>query len=215
MENEESPYVVGQDASSISETPKVSFPEGSKKIKGGRWILIAIAAILVVAGGAIFIIGARKSNKVEFSASPTPEAMGETVEPTPEASIEPIAKDEVKIQILNGTGISGEASFLQGVLQKLGYSIIDVGNATSQDGAKKTTEVVFSSELDDSTKSEIQTKLEAEYQDVKVSSTTSTNVDIKITTGLRTGQTPKPEETATPKPTSSASPTASSSGTSQ
>jgi hypothetical protein len=96
---------------------------------------------------------------------------------------------------------------LQGELEDLGYSNIEVGNASSQDYEE--TRVTFSSSLDDAIVDEITELLEDTYQDVSVDTSSSQDVDVSIITGLRIGQTARPEETATPEPTTSPTPTSS------
>ena len=51
-------------------------------------------------------------------------------------------KGKIAVEILNGTGKPGEAGFLQDKLKALGYTKIEVGNATSQNNISTT--VTFS-----------------------------------------------------------------------
>ena len=118
-----------------------------------------------------------------------------------------MAKEKVSIEVLNGTGIAGEAGFLQGKLKTLGYSKIEAGNASNQDN--EATSVVFSDKLPDSIVEEITKLLEDTYKTVKTRTSSSGSVDVSITTGMRKGATPKPSITATPTPTPKATSTAS------
>jgi len=183
-------------------------PQPMKKDGGGkRWLILIIVVLLIAAGIYLIVRGITGSSSVQ--PSPTPSfAPIET--PTPSPSSEPVDKSSVSIDVLNGTGIANEASYLQGKLADLGYTDIKVGNADSQDNS--TTTVTFSSTLGSSVVDEITKELEDIYQDVNVNtSRTQTDFDVVIVSGLRKGQTPKPSPTATPEPTESPSPSPSAS----
>jgi hypothetical protein len=116
--------------------------------------------------------------------------------------------------VLNGTGVPGEAAYLQTQLKSLGYSSIDVGNASNQSATQ--TEIVYLSTVSSSLVTELETKLKPLYTSVVSREGTPTGgKDIEITTGPRknTGST----ATATPKssstPAGSATPRASSTPT--
>lgn len=188
-----------------------------------KWIAAVIGVMLILAVGGFFI--ARSLGETEDS-EPTPSGAGLSTFPTPnttstpEASPSPEARDvdksEVKIEVLNGTGTAGEASFLKGKLEDLGYENIEAANADTQD-AKETT-VTFASDLPDEIVDEITEELEDIYTSVESQSgTVSGGFDVRIITGPRSGaatSTPRASATGTPKATSTASPTASATATS-
>lgn len=176
-----------------------------KKGSGKRWLIII--AILIVAAVGIFLIVRGTRQQPEASPTPTPFEPTQTTEPT--EAPEPVDREDVSIEIFNGTGIAGEAVFLQEELEDLGYEDIEVGNASSQDYEE--TQVTFSSDLSEAVIDEITELLEDTYQDVSVDTDSDADVDVSIITGLRVGQTARPEETATPEPTEepTESPTAS------
>jgi len=186
--------------------PEVGFPLSSQKTKKKNGSLIfIILGIVILVGGIIFFVTKGKEQS-ESMVSPTPTFQSiETFTPSPTETSEPVDKEEVTVEILNGTGISGEAGYLQGVLKTLGYSNIEVGNADEQD--QEITTVTFSDTLDEANKSEIKTKLESLYEDVTVKTSNSADFDVSIVTGLRKGQTPKPSASATPEASKSPSPT--------
>jgi len=175
----------------------VSTPEPQGK-KGGKKNLFIFLGILAVIGVGIFLISSGSSSP---DASPSPESdLYDFATPEPTATPEPADRTEISIEVLNGTGISGEASYLQGKLRGLGYEDIETGNADDQDN--ETTTVVFSEDVPDEIVEEITEKLEDTYEEVDAStSRSSTGADIKIETGLKKGQTPKPESTSSPEPT--------------
>ena len=177
----------------------VSTPELGKK-KGGKKNIFIILGILAAIGIGIFLISSG-SGSPDADASPSPESdLYDFATPEPTEAPEPADRDEISIEVLNGTGIAGEASYLQGKLRALGYEDIDTGNADDQDLEETT--VVFSEDVPDEIVEEITNELEDIYESVDVStSRSSTGADITIETGLKQGQTPKPEDTASPEPT--------------
>lgn len=177
------------------------------KPKKGKGALILVILILVLVGG-FFALRAGKDN-VDETPTPTPTVTPVSPSPTPVASAEPVDKEEVSIEVQNGTGISGEAAYLQGQLRSLGYTDVTVANASSQDNTATT--VTYSSKLSKTVQDEITKKLETIFQDVDVKSSASATKDVVIVTGLRKGATAKPSATATPKASTSPSPSASSS----
>ena len=179
--------------------------------KGNRSILliIVLAVIVALALGGWFVLKGKTGMVGTPSPSPSPFIEITTAEP---AATPTIKRSDVKIEILNGTGISGEAAILKVKLTNLGYSNFEVGNSTRQDNL--TTEVSFAASVPAEVKDEIEKELRSTYQSVKVGGSVSGETDIRVVTGLRRGVTPKPTASPTPKPTSSASPTSSPKATS-
>ena len=185
-----------------------STPMPQKK-KSPLWIFMALAVILILGG--IFFLAKKSLNKA--STSPSPVAGVQTVEPQalvePTATPAPVDKENIKIQILNGTGIPGEASYLQGKLRTLGYTDVVAANAEDQDYTG--TQVTFSSSVPEEVVDEITTELKDIYETVTTKTGSTTSYDIIIITGLQKGATAKPSATSTPTPeaTSASSPSAS------
>ncbi len=106
----------------------------------------------------------------------------EETESTSSSSAEETSKDEIRIQVLNGSGVSGQASRVRNLLANINYSQIDIGNADSQD-FKKTT-VRLSSNISEELKAELQSELETLFESVEFEADLdSENFDIVITTG--------------------------------
>lgn len=195
--------VKAQEENTPPAAPEVGFPLSQPKPKGksNKWIFIVVG-LLILGGGGIYFF-TRGAKEEETMPSPTVSGVEtSTPEPTPTAT--PANKKDISIEVQNGTGIPGEAAYLQGVLKNLGYSDIKAGNASSQDATKTT--VTFGKSVPESIKKEITDKLEGVYKDVEVKTSSTQSVDVLIVTGLRKGATAKPSPTATPKPTSSPSP---------
>ncbi len=193
-------------ASSFSSHPKV-------KNNGSKWLIIFIA-LLILGGAGIFFFTKSASEPI---ATPTP-SFGvapiddkETSTPLPTKTPEPVKKEDVSIEIQNGTGITGEAKLLQDRLKTLGYSDITVGNASTTDNTETT--VTFLKTLSQTAQDEIKKSLDGFYKTVKVKTSSTQKSDAVIITGLRGTQTSKPASTSTPKTSGSATPKASSSAT--
>ena len=178
--------------------------QGGKK--SGKWIPVVI--LLLIAIGVVGWFLLKGGSEVASTPTPTPfveETLPvETVAPSP--SVSPaVDKTDVKVEILNGTGIAGEAALLQKELKALGYTNLSVGNSSQQDVTS--TKVTFSSNLPESVVSEVTAKLKEMYKSVDVKTTTSNKDAIQIVTGLRKGQTlPAATTAASATPKASASP---------
>ncbi len=196
----------------------VSFPtvgQPTKKSSGAKTLLvIGILALVAILG---FVIFKNASSENTNEATPTPFVETPTEEPvaTPTSTSKPADKSKVKIEIQNGTGITGEAAYLQTQLKSLGYTNITVGNASSQDATA--TIVTFAKSLSAEIVDELTKKLKELYKEVTVKTSTTATMDAVIITGLRKGTTAKPSSTptasGTPKPSVSASASASPSPT--
>lgn len=196
------------------ETSNVSFPSVGqpKKSSGARTLLVI--GILVLIGILGFVIyKSATSQKQSGVTEPTPynNLTGSTTDnatmpPESSPSASPSAavdKSKIQIQVQNGTGIAGEAAYLQKQLEALGYTNVKATNAPTSNATDTT--VTLSSSLDSSVTAEITQKLNAIYQSVVTQTSASTTYDVVIVTGLRKGATPKPTTssvTPSPEPTS-------------
>lgn len=193
--------------SSQAQEDKVSFPTvGESKKSGGAKTLLIIGILVLVGilGYVIYKSATGKSEELEV-AEPTPfENMA-----APTAAATPVAtptsspsaaidKTKVKIQVQNGTGVAGEAAYLQTQLNGIGYTNVTVGNSPTQDETE--TQVSFGSSLSSTVVNEITSKLNSVYQTVTKVSSTSATYDVVIVTGLRKGATPKASASPTATP---------------
>ncbi len=186
-------------------------PQPKQKSSSSKWLLIFVG-LLILGGAGIFFFTKSGSTPIP---TPTPTFKVEpiqtpTVTTTPTSSPVAVKKEEITIEIQNGTGITGEAKLLQDKLKALGYSDISVGNASSTDNTDTT--VTFLKTLSTTVQDEIKKELEKMYKTVTVKTSTTQKSDILVLTGLRSGSTStsttKASATATAKSTSSASPSA-------
>lgn len=207
---------LNQPQAEISQVPEtnphpVSFAQNFHKEKEGgkKFIVVGLVALLLIVGASIFAYSKFRGSE-EISLEPTPfeESIPEST-PTLPTPI-PVDKASVSINVLNGTGVAKEASYLQTQLAKIGFTKVTAGNSDKE--GYTTTEVTFSPSLAQSLVDEIQTKLSEIYTKVTTGNASLGTYDVVIITGTRKGMvTPKPSPTATPKasasPASSATPT--------
>lgn len=108
--------------------------EQTKTTLKGLWIGAGIAAILVAI---IFFWMTRSKNSVSpVVTTPTPSPVSQPFsQPSPTPAVEIPAKDAIKIQVLNGSGVKGAAGKVKDALLAKGYENVDTGNADEeQDG---------------------------------------------------------------------------------
>ncbi len=197
---------VSQDSHTV---PGVGFPQGGSPKPKRRTSLIVfiILGILFLAGGAVFFIS--RSNE-EIVSTPTPtgffESQPETPTPEPSPTPSPVSKSEVRIEVLNGIGVPGEAAYLQGQLRSLGFTNITAGNADTD--AATATQVTFSPIVSQAIMDEIEQRLRTIYSSVTTSSSSLSNTDVRIVTGPRRGATQaSPAATSAASASPSATPT--------
>ncbi|HSX48958.1 MAG TPA: LytR C-terminal domain-containing protein [Candidatus Saccharimonadales bacterium] len=195
-----------QDSSINTPTEAVGFPGSTPRPsvnepkRNWKWLIILILFLVVIGGVTFFVFKSSKSSS-DLGDTSSPVATSELTvnSPVPSPTATPADKTSFKVQVLNGTGISGEASLLVGKLKEWGYTNTTTGNATDQSAT--TTIVTFSSSVPQSTIDDLVAKLKGVYKSVTSSTLTLSDSDIRIVTGLRDGQTTQPAATVTPSPT--------------
>jgi hypothetical protein len=93
------------------------------------WIYVIILLIVAgVCGGVLYKMGLLTSILPKTTPQPTPTVtLSPTATPTPTA----IDLSGYSIQILNGSGVTGEAAKVKTVLQGIGFVNVDTGNTTA------------------------------------------------------------------------------------
>lgn len=188
----------------------VSFPTiGENKKSGGAKTLLIVGILILVGilGFVIFKSASKKSETILLEPTPFDNLTTDQTEATPVATPTPAAvtadKTKIKIQIQNGTGITGEAAYLETQLKTLGYTDISLGNSAVQN--LTVTQVSYASSLAGSVSTELTAKLNTIYQSITNSSSTGTIYDVVIVTGLRKGATAKPSASPSASPTATPS----------
>ena len=120
---------VSAESSGESQIPSSGVSVNNKK--SVIWIVLIVIGVLVLIGGGIFVYQRAMSKK---ETDPVPAT--EVAEPTeaPEATPTPeLARADLKIQVLNGSGVAGTAGEAQEFLEGLGYEDVATSNADNYD----------------------------------------------------------------------------------
>lgn len=111
-----------------------------EQASGGRgmgklmWVVIIIIVAGMVTGGWLVWQINRDKLAMVGGPTPTPDIQVETSTPSPEVSPTPEIKlEDVKVQVLNGSGIKGQAGKISDLLEQAGFKAIATGNATKFD----------------------------------------------------------------------------------
>lgn len=121
--------------------------DGEKSKHMGK-IIIVVLVILLLGGGGVWYFLQRQSTSVGTgSTEPTPTqsespitvTVGQsspTTSPTPSVTLE---RKNLKVQVYNGGGKTGEAARIKGILEGKGYVVVGTGN--NPDGSSDTTKL--------------------------------------------------------------------------
>ncbi len=104
-----------------------------------RWLAISLVVLvgLALVGGGIFVykkaLSKKETPSVAFQPTPTLEALPTEEIPTPTSNL---VRAELKIKVLNGTGVVGAAGKAAQFLENLGYQDVKTSNADRFDYQK-------------------------------------------------------------------------------
>ncbi|MEK7472707.1 MAG: LytR C-terminal domain-containing protein [Patescibacteria group bacterium] len=144
--SESKKVVVVEEVEATVETPIVeSKPEPEVKIEtevveeeeksSYLWIIIPTALLVgALVGGLItYFSGISRLSKEDQTLAPS-ATVEPAIEPTPTASpSSSLKREQIKLQVLNGSGISGFAGKAKTYLEGLGYKDVMTGNAKTSD----------------------------------------------------------------------------------
>lgn len=161
-------------------------------------VIIAVIVLLLLLVGGLIFWKAKGSKKDLVTPTPTPTEQvtlppTSTPTATPTVSVAPVKettptlspKQKVKIEVLNGTGVTGEASYLKTKLVNAGFATIDTGNASTTSAEAKTA-VTYYSTFPVAMKIDLTTLLSDLYMLVAATnSAESSKYDAIIVTGKR------------------------------
>jgi hypothetical protein len=150
------------------------------------WIIVPTALLVGALVGGLITYFSGVSNMSDATSTPTPLATQvptetKVVEPTASPSVS-LKRDSLKVQVLNGSGVSGVAGKVKTELEKLGYKNVTAGNASSSDFT--TTEVAIKTskkEYLDMIIKDLSEDYEAEEADKSLPA--SSSYDVVITVG--------------------------------
>lgn len=144
--------------------------------------------IMLVIGGALGALAyfrltfVPKNTAVESNTLKKVETNIEKKEGSPSAEVEEKDKSDIKIEVLNGTGLPGEAAKARDLLISLGYSDITTGNSDTLDNTK--TLLRYSSNVPQELAKGILKELKNNYQEEVIDLEEDLgDFDIQITTG--------------------------------
>lgn len=142
-----------------------------------KYLFFAFLMLFIIEfvfGVFLFLNREKARNQEDAHITPTVSMLSPTQAPT-------ISKTALKAQILNGTGIPGQALKVKDQLEDLGYKDIITGNAKPT--SKGETTVQFSSKIPQKLQDELVLRLQEIFASVSTEDTTSTSYDIIVTTG--------------------------------
>lgn len=145
--------------------------------------LLCLAGAVFWAASSMGFLAPQKSleKKSTTVISPSPKT---TTAPTASKAAETTSspKGNIKIQILNGSGVVGQASKIKDELTSLGFTNIQTGNAEGP--IANTTIVVFSKEVSKADQNAIVIELKKTFNNIDTQQIPSSNAyDVSITTG--------------------------------
>ncbi|TSC85705.1 MAG: cell envelope-related function transcriptional attenuator [Microgenomates group bacterium Gr01-1014_16] len=132
--------VVEEPAATVEElvrVPEVTMPVEVIKVEGGNgkwtwvWAIVGLLLGIAVGGGGGYVIW---GNKKEIAVVKPAVVAGPTKSPgvTPTLAVE-VKRSELKVKVLNGSGVRGEAAKAKELLESLGYPEVVTGNADKDD----------------------------------------------------------------------------------
>ena len=174
------------------------YPQQQKS--GKKKTIVAVVIFLAIAIAGIFFY---QQNQNE---SQKEQVALENQSPTPTEKPK-IAKEDVKIQILNGTGTPGQAGTAAKALEKAGFKSDNIKSDNADDTDHKTTTISAKENFQDIAE-EIKDALASDFDNVEVDSSSlddGNEYDVIVTTGGEKFE--EEEEDTTPTPTTEASTT--------
>lgn len=136
---EKSPEVLTDDVKKwLEDIHPAGKPDDSGKsgfgMKGIFIILLLLGILGLIIGGFYFY----QTSQESASQAPSPVVSTNSPTPSPTPIAEAVDLTKYKVQVLNGTGISGEAGRVAGKLETTGFVDVSAGNASSS-AVKETT----------------------------------------------------------------------------
>lgn len=161
------------------------------KVPSKKIVAAAFLLVLLLAAGLYFFLfrskpGALAPNDVaKTNASPAAqveEASSPAQESTPAPQlVASTKKEDIKVTILNGSGVQGQASKVRSTLASLGFINFQLGNAASFN--LKETMVTYSDSVSDQIIDEVVANLEKEFTQITRQEDPKRRAEIVITTG--------------------------------
>lgn len=161
----------------------------TKKSVNIKLIVFGLIILTVIFGFAFAAYQYREGFKQQHSKTEAQKIIESSINESqpislPSATPIPFKKEELKIQVLNGSGISGQAGKIKVGLEKIGFKNIDTGNYAFDNIPE--TIATYSANVSSENKGEIQKVLDETFGKVTISEASSTaRFDVNITTGTK------------------------------
>ncbi|MDO8498663.1 MAG: LytR C-terminal domain-containing protein [bacterium] len=158
----------------------------SSGLKG--WVVVTFVLLLLLGGGGIFVFSSRTINNLLPGKGKPQASLPQNVPSTvpvesssPAVLTKKINKEDLQVEILNGSGIAGQALKVKDLLEGIGFQKVEAGNSEEKVSA---TEVIFSSRVSSRIKDEVLEELGKMLNKVSTSSAQiKDDLDIQIITG--------------------------------
>ncbi len=111
----------------INQDSELRYEPKSSSKGAGRTILLIIVLLVILLAGGFFL-----NKKFHFLSGfrPTAPVATATPEPTPTPTPEPVLdRSQWSFEVLNGSGVTGEAKKVADKVKALGYPVVKTGNA--------------------------------------------------------------------------------------
>jgi hypothetical protein len=160
--------------------------DGGDKSKPSRLLLSVVIVLVALTVAAVGVVGKQmysKSSSNPRTVTPDDSVIPtDTPAPTPSPTPEITSKDKVKIQILNGSGITGQAGKIGTILEKADFTAPEAGNADTSDQIG--TIIEYTPKLDMKIVEEVAELMKQSFKSVEIKSNPAlTTYHLVITTG--------------------------------
>ena len=104
-----------------------------KSDRSWTWMLLAFVLGMVAGGVGGFVLAKIQNSRTKSDQPVVEKVVTSTPSPS-SAAVVPADRADLKVQILNGSGVKGEAAKAKEYLEGLGYKDVKVGNADTDAG---------------------------------------------------------------------------------
>lgn len=148
--------------------------------------IIIFALIGALIGGMFYYASSMKTDQEENTTDTKTTSESPTVTPTATPEVKPDLS-KLKVNVLNGSGVSGEAAKVKTLLTSKGFTAENVKTGNASTSGNKTTTISLKGSVPESVFKELETILSTDYtvaKDEKPLADTSAN-DIEIIVGVK------------------------------
>ncbi len=178
-----------------------TYDESNKPLKNNNRLYLLIGVFIILIGSLTAVLLLRKPAEKKtqtivptaapvIQVSPSPQVASAAASITTSPSISPPRKSGITIQILNGSGIAGQADELKTQIEDAGYASISTGNAPTLQSSRSL--VVFKPGVPQEVRQEITNLVSELIGEVTVQENSEISGDVVITTTRTNSTQPTP-----------------------